>query len=46
MDVKTKKVKDITGVFFGGAGTINTPSWSPDSKMIAFVSYLVKNSKP
>ena len=42
MDVKTKTVKDITSIFFGGAGTINTPSWSPDSKKIAFVSYSVK----
>ena len=25
---------------FGGQGTINVPSWSPDSKSIAFVSYL------
>jgi WD40 repeat protein len=25
--------------FFGGQGTINVPSWSPDSKQIAFVSY-------
>jgi TolB protein len=24
---------------FGGQGTINVPSWSPDSKEIAFVSY-------
>ena len=24
---------------YGGQGTINTPSWSPDSKKIAFVSY-------
>jgi TolB protein len=39
---KTKTVKDITPVFYGGAGTINTPSWSPDSKKIAFVSYSVK----
>jgi hypothetical protein len=23
---------------FGGQGTINVPSWSPDSKKIAFVS--------
>jgi Tol biopolymer transport system component len=42
MDIKTKYVKDITPVFFGGAGTINTPSWSSDSKKIAFVSYAVK----
>jgi len=28
---------------FGGQGTINVPSWSPDSKSFAFVSYrLVK----
>jgi Tol biopolymer transport system component len=25
--------------FFGGQGTINVPSWSPDSKRFAFVSY-------
>jgi Tol biopolymer transport system component len=24
---------------YGGQGTINTPSWSPDSKKVAFVSY-------
>ena len=24
---------------FGGQGTINVPSWSPDSKRVAFVSY-------
>ena len=29
--------------FFGGQGTINVPSWSPDSKEVAFVTYrLVK----
>jgi TolB protein len=42
MDPKTKAIKDITSVFYGGAGTINTPSWSPDSRKIAFVSYSVK----
>jgi len=26
---------------FGGQGTINVPSWSPDSKQVAFVSYLL-----
>jgi Tol biopolymer transport system component len=25
--------------FFGGQGTINVPSWSPDSRHVAFVSY-------
>jgi TolB protein len=24
---------------FGGQGTINVPSWSPDSRKLAFVSY-------
>ena len=24
---------------FGGQGTINVPSWAPDSKQLAFVSY-------
>lgn len=42
MDLKTKTIKDITPVFFGGQGTINVPSWSSDSKKIAFVSYSVK----
>src|ERR1700743_1572353 len=41
MDLKTKAIKDITPVFYGGAGTIITPSWSPDNKKIAFVSYSV-----
>jgi TolB protein len=27
---------------FGGQGTINVPSWSPDSERIAFVSYRLK----
>ncbi len=32
------KPKILTNLF-GGQGTINVPSWSPDSKNIAFVSY-------
>jgi len=24
---------------FGGQGTINVPSWSPDSRRLAFVSH-------
>jgi len=33
--------KNITVLakLFGGQGTINVPSWSPDSKQLAFVSY-------
>ncbi|QIP17332.1 TolB family protein [Spirosoma aureum] len=41
MNPKTKAIKDITPVFFGGQGTINVPSWSPDSRKVAFVSYQV-----
>jgi TolB protein len=29
----------ILANLFGGQGTINVPSWSPDSKRVAFVSY-------
>jgi Tol biopolymer transport system component len=29
----------VIATLYGGQGTINTPSWSPDSKSIAFVSY-------
>lgn len=41
MNLETKAIKDITPVFFGGQGTINVPSWSADSKKIAFVSYFL-----
>ena len=42
IDPNTKATKDITPVFYGGQGTINVPSWSPDSRRIAFVSYSVQ----
>jgi TolB protein len=29
----------VIAELFGGQGTINVPSWSPDSKKVAFVSY-------
>ena len=39
----TGGVPNILTTLFGGQGTINVPSWSPDSKYVAFVSYrLVK----
>src|SRR5580698_924053 len=31
----------VLAKLFGGQGTINVPSWSPDSKRLAFVSYLL-----
>jgi Tol biopolymer transport system component len=42
MNLNTKEVKDLTPVFYGGQGTFNVPSWSADSKKLAFVSYAVK----
>lgn len=36
---------EIIANLFGGQGTINVPSWSPDSRQVAFVSYeLVKGN--
>ena len=40
MDLKTRKV-DVLAKLFGGQGTINVSSWSPDSQYLAFVSYQV-----
>jgi Tol biopolymer transport system component len=28
----------VIAYVYGGPGTINVPSWSPDSRMLAFVS--------
>ncbi len=42
MDLKTRKIRDLTEVFYGGQGTINVPSWSPDGKRVAFVRYKVE----
>lgn len=45
MDLETRAIRDLTPEFFGGQGTINVPSWSPDSQRIAFVSYSIKSSQ-
>ncbi len=39
LDVESREIRDLTPVFFGGQGTINVHSWSPDGKWIAFVRY-------
>jgi len=45
MSLKDKKVT-VLAKLFGGQGTINVPSWSPDGKQLAFVSYqLVPDGK-
>ena len=38
MSISDKKSKVLASLF-GGQGTINVPSWSPDSSTVAFVSY-------
>jgi Tol biopolymer transport system component len=38
MSLKDKQVH-VLAKLFGGQGTINVPSWSPDSLRLAFVSY-------
>jgi len=39
MDLRDRSARDLTPEFFGGQGTINVPSWSSDSRRVAFVSY-------
>ncbi len=39
MDLRDRSVRDLTPPFFGGRGTINVPSWSPDSRRVAFVTF-------
>src|SRR6202011_5188982 len=38
MSLPDKKITALP-TLFGGQGTINVPSWSPDSSQLAFVSY-------
>lgn len=38
MDLETRKIT-VMAELFGGQGTINVPSWSPDSERLAFVRY-------
>jgi TolB protein len=40
MSLSDKKII-VLAKLFGGQGTINVPSWSPDSKQLAFVSYMM-----
>jgi WD40 repeat protein len=43
VELRLRSLKDkstrVLAKLFGGQGTINVPSWSPDSKRLAFVSY-------
>ena len=38
MSVSGKEPPKVIAYLYGGQGTINTPSWSPDSKRLAFIS--------
>jgi Tol biopolymer transport system component len=40
MTLADRKITVLAKVF-GGQGTIDLPSWSPDSRRLAFVSYLL-----
>ena len=40
MDLKTRNIV-VLARLFGGQGTINVASWSPNSRYIAFVSYQI-----
>lgn len=42
MPLSSPGAPKVLAYLYGGQGTLNTPSWSPDSKFIAFVS----NSEP
>ncbi|PRY08843.1 WD40 repeat protein [Pontibacter ummariensis] len=36
----------VIAYVYGGQGTINTPSWSPDSKKVAFISNTLMEDEP
>ncbi|HVM86991.1 MAG TPA: hypothetical protein VMT76_02305 [Puia sp.] len=38
LPVDGKNTPKVLAYFYGGQGSINTPSWSPDGKRIAFIS--------
>jgi Tol biopolymer transport system component len=40
INVDTKETKDVTPVFYGGQGTLNVHSWSPNGDNIAYVRYI------
>ncbi|PYU53051.1 MAG: hypothetical protein DMG48_02075 [Acidobacteria bacterium] len=45
MTLRDKKIT-VLAKLFGGQGTMNVPSWSPDGKQFAFVSYQLAPKSP
>jgi TolB protein len=43
LDLETKELRDLTEEFYGGQGTINVPSWNPESTQFAYVRYAVED---
>lgn len=39
LDLRDDSIRDLTAPFFGGQGTLNVPSWSPDSRRVAYIAY-------
>ena len=39
LDTETLATRDLTPLFYGGQGSLNVHSWSPDGKRLAFVRY-------
>ncbi|HHT34180.1 MAG: transporter [Proteiniphilum sp.] len=40
LDVESGESRDLTPVFYGGQGSLNVHSWSPDGRQIAYVRYI------
>lgn len=40
LDVGSKETRDLTPLFYGGQGSFNVHSWSPDGSRVAFVRYI------
>lgn len=43
LNVESGEIKDLTQTFYGGQGSLNVHSWSPDGEQIAFVRYINLN---
>lgn len=39
LNLNSGRISDITNVFYGGQGSFNVNSWSPNGKWVAFVRY-------